>query len=115
MWERGLEVVLPWGTNDFLKQGLPGKTGAGVGLQEETMNSVYEKFILKMQKKQLDQFWPSASELTCLLLFAGNRYLLCDGLGSTVGKVGTLDEVGELTNLKKSFCQTAQVDVSNVM
>ena len=32
MWERGLEVVLPWGKNDFLKQGLPGKTGAGVGL-----------------------------------------------------------------------------------
>ena len=28
--------------------------------------------------------------ITCLLLFAGNRYLLCDGLGSTVGKVGAL-------------------------
>ena len=32
MWEIDLEVVLPWGTNDFLKQGLPGKTGPGVGL-----------------------------------------------------------------------------------
>ena len=115
MRERGLEVVLSWGANDFLKQGLSGKTGAGVGLQEETMNSVYEKFILKIEKKQLDQSWSSLSELICLWLFAGNRYLQCDGLGSTVGKVGALDEVDELTNLKKSFCQTAQVDVSNVM
>ena len=32
MWEKGLEIVLPRGLNDFLKQGLPGKTGAGVGL-----------------------------------------------------------------------------------
>ena len=69
----------------------------------------------KKKKKQLDQFWSSASELTCLWLFAGNRYLQFDGLGSTVGKVGALDEVDELTNLKKSSCQTAQVDVSNVM
>ena len=48
MWERGLEVVLRWGTNDFLRQGLPGKTETGLGLQDEIMNSVYEKVILKM-------------------------------------------------------------------
>ena len=31
MREWGLEVVLPWGTIDFLEQGLPGKTGTGWG------------------------------------------------------------------------------------
>ena len=46
----------------------------------------------------MDQFWSSASELTCLWLFAVNRYLQCDGLGIRVGKVDALDEVGELTN-----------------
>ena len=53
--------------------------------------------------------------MTCFWLFAVNRYLQCDGLGSRVGKVGALDEVGELTNLKKSFCQRTLVGVSNVM
>ena len=48
MWERGLEVVLPWGTNDFLKQGLHWGWGRAVGGKYEIcLRKIHSKNVKK--------------------------------------------------------------------